>query len=89
MNHVDVKKIGIIAKSEYGKWITNPRMIVFAIYLIIIRSIAILPLLERAEKMAQPYLIRSGRLNWLLGQMLFIFLAILSIIASTMAVWVL
>lgn len=122
MNKIKLKSIFIIAKSEYIKWITNPRIIIVGVLFIFMKTLAVEPLLERAGKMGIPlnilepfaaignsgmlvmllpcvFLIlvsdypamgnntllivqRAGKLNWFLGQLLFIFSAIVSFLGS-------
>ncbi|GHV09159.1 hypothetical protein FACS1894217_12820 [Clostridia bacterium] len=41
-------------KTEFVKWITNPRMIVFFVMIIFIKTVAIEPLMARADKMGLP-----------------------------------
>lgn len=43
-----------IAKSEYVKWITNPRIVTVGILLVFIHSFAIQPMLQNAEKFGEP-----------------------------------
>lgn len=43
-----------IAKSEYVKWITNPRIVIVGILLVFIHSFAIQPMLQNAEKFGEP-----------------------------------
>ena len=43
-----------VARSEYIKWITNPRVIIVGVLLVFMRTLAIEPLLERAAKMEIP-----------------------------------
>jgi len=50
-----------VARSEYIKWITNPRVIIVGVLLVFMRTLAIEPLLERAAKMEIP-LTYSNRL---------------------------
>ncbi len=45
-----IKCIVSVAKTEYLKWITNPRMIIVGVFLIFTYSLVIEPLLARAEK---------------------------------------
>ncbi len=40
-----------VARTEYIKWITNPRVIIVGVLLVFMRTLAIEPLLERAVKM--------------------------------------
>ncbi len=40
-----------IARSEYIRWITNPRILIVGILFIFMKTLAVEPLLERAEKM--------------------------------------
>ena len=43
-----------IAKSEYIKWITNPRIVTVGILLVFIHSFAVQPMLHHAEKYGEP-----------------------------------
>lgn len=45
-----IKCVFEVAKCEYIKWITNPRIIIVPILLIFMRILAVEPLIERAEK---------------------------------------
>lgn len=116
----DIKCIFSVARSEYLKWITNPRIIVVGVLLVFMKTLAIDPLLERADKIGQKidafepfaaignsgmlvmlmpcvfmvlisdypkmtgntlyFVKRTGKKNWYLGQMLFVFFAIISFI---------
>lgn len=49
----DIKCIFSVARSEYVKWITNPRVIVVGVLLVFMKTLAIEPLLERADKIGQ------------------------------------
>lgn len=46
-----VKCIFAVARSEYIKWITNPRVIIVPVLLVFMQSLVVEPLLERAAKM--------------------------------------
>ena len=46
-----VNKIFRVAKNEYIKWITNPKLIIFAVLMIFAYDYVILDLLEAADKM--------------------------------------
>lgn len=118
MNRLKISSIISIARSEYLRWITNSRIIIIGILCVFMKTLAVDPLLERAEKMNVPLTIfepfvaignsgmlvmfipcvflilisdypiisgntlffvqRSGRTNWLLGQILFVIFAIIS-----------
>ena len=43
-----------IAKSEYIKWVTNPRIVTIGILITFIHSFAIQPMIQRAEKYGEP-----------------------------------
>lgn len=45
-----IKSIISVAKTEYLKWITNPRIIIVGVFMVFTYSLVIEPLLERAEK---------------------------------------
>lgn len=49
-----LKKSLRIAQTEYIKWLRNPRMLIGGILIIVIYTLAVVPLLERAEKMGIP-----------------------------------
>lgn len=108
---VSWKQIRSVYKKEYMQWIKNPKMIVVAVLLVMIREIVVLPMAAMADWMNQPlnvlepviavansgmillllplvylviiadfptvdgntyyYLPRVGRMNWLLGQLMF------------------
>ncbi len=114
----DIKCIFSVARSEYVKWITNPRVIVVGVLLVFMKTLAIEPLLERADKIGEKidvlepfaaignsgmlvmlmpcvfmvlisdypkmtgntlyFVKRTGKKNWFMGQMLFVFFAIIS-----------
>lgn len=117
-----VNKIFRVAKNEYVKWITNPKLIIFAVLMIFAYDYVILDLLEAADKMgvklqifegfigisnsrlllmiipivfvglmgdfpridanAMFYIHRVGKSNWLLGEMLFAFMASATYLAA-------
>lgn len=118
MNKIRLRSILSIARSEYVRWITNPRIIIVGILFIFMRTLAVEPLLEHAEKMDVPLTVfepfeaignsgmlvmlipcvflilisdypiisgntlffvqRTGKLNWFLGQLLFVIAVIFS-----------
>ncbi len=39
-----------VSRTEYLRWITNPRIIIVGVLLVFMRTLAVIPLLERAEK---------------------------------------
>lgn len=49
----NVKCMLSVAKSEYIKWITNPRGIIIGVLIIFMRTLAVEPLLDRAAKMGK------------------------------------
>ncbi len=115
-NKLKLYAIWNVAKSEFIKWITNPRIIIAGVLIVFIRSFAVLPMLEQSEKYGEPlnvmepfiaagnsgmlalflplvflllisdfpimggntiFLInRTGKLNWFLGQIVFIIISI-------------
>lgn len=125
----DIKCIFSVARSEYVKWITNPRVIVVGVLLVFMKTLAIEPLLERADKIGQKidvlepfaaignsgmlvmlmpcvfmvlisdypkmtgntlyFVKRTGKKNWFIGQMLFVFFAIISFLTVILLVSVL
>jgi len=46
----NIKCMFSVARSEYVKWITNPRIIIIGVLIIFMRTLAVEPLIERAEK---------------------------------------
>lgn len=54
MNKISLRAVWNVARCEYSKWITNPRMILVGVLLVFIRGFAIVPLLERAERYGEP-----------------------------------
>ncbi len=115
-NKLKLYAIWIVAKSEFIKWITNPRIIIAGVLIVFIRSFAVLPMLEQSEKYGEPlnvmepfiaagnsgmlalflplvflllisdfpimgsntifFINRTGKLNWFLGQIVFIVISI-------------
>lgn len=115
-NKLKLYAIWNVAKSEFIKWITNPRIIIAGVLIVFIRSFAVLPMLEQSEKYGEPlnvmepfiaagnsgmlalflplvflllisdfpkmggntifFINRTGKLNWFLGQILFIIISI-------------
>ena len=122
---MEVRKILSTARTEYVKWITNPRMIILGVMLIFINDFAVSPLLKNAEDMNSPlnilepfiavansqlliliipavyltlisdfprtdgntlfFLLRTGKLNWLLGQVLFVIMTIFTFVGVVFA----
>lgn len=119
---ISLRKIWAVARTEWLKWVCNPRMIIIPVLTVFIYSYAITPLLERSEKMGEPlnllepliavgnsgmltliiplvfltlmsdfpktdgsslfFLSRTGRYNWLLGQILFGVMSALTFLAA-------
>lgn len=119
---ISLRKIWAVARTEWLKWVCNPRMIIIPVLTVFIYSYAITPLLERSEKMGEPlnllepliavgnsgmltliiplvfltlmsdfpktdgsslfFLSRTGRYNWLLGQILFGLMSALTFLAA-------
>lgn len=115
-NKLKLYAIWNVAKSEFIKWITNPRIIIAGVLIVFIRSFAVLPMLEQSEKYGEPlnvmepfiaagnsgmlalflplvflllisdfpimggntifFINRTGKLNWFLGQIVFIIISI-------------
>ena len=42
-----------VARTEYLKWLTDPRVIIVGVLLVFMRSLAVEPLLERAVKFGE------------------------------------
>ena len=51
---ISLRKIWAVARTEWLKWVCNPRMIIIPVLTVFIYSYAITPLLERSEKMGEP-----------------------------------
>lgn len=51
---ISFKQIQSVYKKEYIQWITNPKMIVCFVLLVMIREVVILPMTEAASQMDQP-----------------------------------
>lgn len=119
---ISLRKIWGVARTEWLKWVCNPRMIIIPVLTVFIYSYAITPLLERSEKMDEPlnllepliavgnsgmltliiplvfltlmsdfpktdgsslfFMSRTGRYNWLLGQILFGLMSALTFLAA-------
>ncbi len=128
-NKLRLYSIMTIARSEYVRWITNPRIIIVGVLFVFMRTLSVEPLLERAEKMNIPLTVfepfeaignsgmlvmfipcvflilisdypiisgntllfvqRTGKLNWFLGQILFVATAILSYMGTIFLVSIL
>lgn len=43
----------VVARTEYLKWLTDPRVIIVGVLLVFMRSLAVEPLLERAVKFGE------------------------------------
>lgn len=118
VHKMKLRAVWSIAKAEYIKWVTNPRVVTVGILLVFIRSFAVQPMLQRAAEYGEPLnvlepflavcnssltalfipvvfillmsdfpvlgnstlltVLRCGKLNWFLGQMLFALMCILS-----------
>ena len=51
---LNVKNMLLVARSEYIKWLMNPRMVMLLVILVPIRELIILPMLRAAQEMTQP-----------------------------------
>jgi len=54
VNRLRLKSVISIARSEYIRWIMNPRILIVGILFIFMRTLAVEPLLERVAKMGIP-----------------------------------
>lgn len=54
MNDISSKRILLCAKTEYIKWINNPRMLLLAVIVVFINQFIIQPLQQHAQEMGQP-----------------------------------
>ncbi|MBE5926640.1 MAG: hypothetical protein E7270_06720 [Lachnospiraceae bacterium] len=124
--NLSLRKILSVAKTEYIKWVTNPRMILFAAMIIFVYDYIVKVLIENSDKMGkyinviEPfiaignspfllfvipiiflalisdfpksdgnsmfYMIRTGKVNWMLGQLLFAIYAGVSYIVAIFSV---
>lgn len=115
---MSLKKIYLTARTEYAKWVFNPRMIIIGVMIIFVYQLSVQPLVEMANEMKstlnflEPYIAitnsslliiiipgvfltlvsdfpktdgstllflqRTDRMNWVLGQALFIVFAIIT-----------
>lgn len=51
---ISLKQIGSVYRKEYIQWITNPKLIVCTVLLVMIREVVILPMTDIASQMNQP-----------------------------------
>ncbi|SET04171.1 hypothetical protein [[Clostridium] polysaccharolyticum] len=112
MSNIKLSRIRLTAKTEYIKWICNPRIILLAVVVVFLHNFIIQPLQEHAGKMGEPlnslepfiatvnseilviivpavflalfsdfpkmdgstlfFVHRIGKINWILGQILFV-----------------
>lgn len=126
VNKTYFSSIFSIARSEYIHWLTNPRILIIGILFIFMRTLAVEPLFERAEKMQgaltvfEPFIAignsgmlvllmpcvflilisdypiingntllfvqRIGKVNWFLGQILFVIFAVFSYMGTLLIV---
>lgn len=124
--NLSLRKILSVAKTEYIKWVTNPRMILFVAMITFVYDYIVKVLIENSDKMGkyinviEPfiaignspfllfvipiiflalisdfpksdgnsmfYMIRTGKVNWMLGQLLFAIYAGVSYIVAIFAV---
>lgn len=115
---MSLKKIYLTARTEYAKWVFNPRMTIIGVMIIFVYQLSVQPLVEMANEMKstlnflEPYIAitnsslliiiipgvfltlvsdfpktdgstllflqRTDRMNWVLGQTLFIVFAIIT-----------
>ena len=54
MSKISFRAVWNVARCEYIKWITNPRMILVGVLIVFIRGFAITPLLTRAARYGEP-----------------------------------
>ena len=125
MNRLRLKSVISIARSEYIRWIMNPRILIVGILFIFMRTLAVEPLLERVAKMGIPLTVfepfeaignsgmlvllmpcvflilisdypvisefsllcvqRTGKLNWFVGQLVFVISAIFTYMGVLLA----
>ena len=53
-NKLSIRSIGLVAKAEYIRWITNPRMLILGMLLLVMKPLAVEPLLEMSRKAEFP-----------------------------------
>lgn len=122
VNNISVRKILSVGKTEYVKWIANPRITLFIAMNIFVYDYATKVLIDNAERMGKPlnilepfiticnsnillfimpiiflalisdfpktdgnsmfYMIRTGKINWVLGQLLFAIMSSVSYVIS-------
>lgn len=113
-----------VARTEYLRWLTDPRVIIVGVLLVFMRSLAVEPLLERAVKFGEKlnilepfvavgnsgmlvmlmpcvflilisdypkmtgstlfFIRRTGKTNWLWGQVLFLLMAIATFLIAVL-----
>ena len=113
-----------VARTEYLRWLTDPRVIIVGVLLVFMRSLAVEPLLERAVKFGEKlnilepfvavgnsgmlvmlmpcvflilisdypkmtgstlfFIRRTGKTNWLWGQVLFLLMAIATFLLAVL-----
>ena len=82
-----IKCILAVARSEYIKWITNPRVIIVPVLLVFMRILAVEPLLTRAAKLGadlermEPF-VAIGNSGMLVMLMPCVFLVLMGIAAG-------
>lgn len=117
---MSLKKIYLTAKTEYIKWLFNPRMIIIAVMIVFVYNLAVIPLCKMSDEMKsnlnvlEPFIAitnsnllimiipgvfltlisdfpktdgntlfflqRTDRINWVIGQALFVVFAIVTFI---------
>lgn len=125
----NIRSVFSVARTEFVRWITNPRIIIVGILFVFMYTLAVEPLLERADKFGgslsflEPFvaignsgmlvmllpcvflvlisdypkmcgntlfmIFRCGRFRWLLGQFIFLIMAIITFLLSVFAAAVL
>lgn len=129
MHKLSLRKILLSARTEYVRWLVNPRMMIIAVMLVFVYNFAIAPLQAAAEEMGvklnalEPFIAvansdmimlivplvfltlvsdfpktdnntflsvsRTGRINWVLSQILLMIMMIITYLAMIFAVSVL
>lgn len=54
LHSIKLRSVWNIAKGEYIKWVTNPRIVTVGILLVFIHSFAVQPMLQHVEKYGEP-----------------------------------
>ena len=56
MHKLSFRKVLLSARTEYVRWLVNPRMIIIAVMLVFVYNFAIAPLQSAAEEMGVDFI---------------------------------